>query len=53
MVLDGCWRRPTRRWIDLGTDRADYRPPALASFGEAMIKARKEWCKRDCSITEV
>jgi hypothetical protein len=27
LVVDGCWRRPIHRWIDLGSAAKDHKPP--------------------------
>jgi hypothetical protein len=43
LVVDGYWRRPTRRWIDLGFVSTNYMPLLLACFGDALINARRDW----------
>jgi hypothetical protein len=41
LVVDGCWRRPTRRWIDLGSAVKDHRPPKAHCLKDAFVVARQ------------
>jgi hypothetical protein len=41
LVVDGCWRRPTRRWIDLGSAVKDHRPPKAHCLKDAFAVARQ------------
>jgi hypothetical protein len=41
LVVDGCWRRPTHRWIDLGSAVKDHRPPKAHCLKDAFAVARQ------------